>query len=249
MDTILDWTGTSFLVDRPRIKTDRASTEGHVYILGYSDGMVKVGQSIQPADRVFEHAKQASHHGSRITRVWVSGPHLEWAQRERDLKRLCRKYGTTRAGHEYFAGVEVDNLIADARERMQGTRSTARGRSGPSVPEPSHADIMDAVRSRRLVLVTRSQWDEFRDVVEQSNEAVGLVRALLGSRPPGDLLDALRDAVARLEKDPLELLEWRYMHARALVPGGAPIDIDDMLSDSMNDITADLAEFRATQAA
>jgi hypothetical protein len=85
-------------------RVKRSGLEGHVYVTGFSDGLVKVGQSVDPWRRVSQHARDAISRGSEMLTHWISPPHTCWSHSERLLINFCSlRSGAPARGHEYFA--------------------------------------------------------------------------------------------------------------------------------------------------
>lgn len=88
-----------------------------IYILGWEDGLVKVGQSVDFATRLKAHCSSPRTRGNTLTHGWRL-----WSdnrlQDEATLKRLASELGGISIGHtsEWFTGIDVHVLI-DAAER------------------------------------------------------------------------------------------------------------------------------------
>jgi hypothetical protein len=62
------------------------SEEGaFVYVIQFSSGVVKVGYTRNPAQRLKQHADAAKRHGGGIAKYWVSQPHAQANENERCL--------------------------------------------------------------------------------------------------------------------------------------------------------------------
>lgn len=83
----------------------------HVYILGFSDGLVKVGRTSNPKLRIRQHATKARHRGAVVTGQWVRSSDQpvqdEWWLRFLGGFHLARVEGFD----ELFAG-EFDSFVA-----------------------------------------------------------------------------------------------------------------------------------------
>lgn len=90
-------------------------TAGHIYVLGFSNGCVKVGRTKNSGQRLGAHKSAAGKFGLTITDEWTSEPHAEWMQNEDALKRIAEELGGTLAGgKEYFTGVEFAAVMEEA---------------------------------------------------------------------------------------------------------------------------------------
>lgn len=84
---------------------------GCVYVIEFSTGRVKIGQSDKPAKRVRSHVDIAEFHQQSATRVWLSPSHEMPGTTERALLAFARRMGTQVAGREYFDGVDFDFVV------------------------------------------------------------------------------------------------------------------------------------------
>ena len=87
--------------------------EGHVYVLQFSTGVVKVGKAVGPATRLSHHTLQAKVHGVSVAESWTSERHSDHSKTERRLIDYCASRGVRiAAGKEYFTGISFE----DARD-------------------------------------------------------------------------------------------------------------------------------------
>lgn len=75
---------------------------GHVYVIEFSSGVVKVGKAKDPKARLAAHAHLARIHGGALRASWASRELIAYAGAEQELIRLCSKRGRLVAGREYF---------------------------------------------------------------------------------------------------------------------------------------------------
>ena len=80
--------------------------DGHVYVVEFASGVVKVGKAVDPEARLASHAKFAQIHGNSIRRSWTSTRHNDCSSLERQLIEFCKQRGVCVFGREYFKGVE-----------------------------------------------------------------------------------------------------------------------------------------------
>lgn len=86
---------------------------GHIYVVEFATGIVKVGKTSSPTRRIRAHGRAAAIHGTEIANCWISQPHQNWSTNERQLIQFCASRGTQVAGRgEYFRGVS----FADASQ-------------------------------------------------------------------------------------------------------------------------------------
>jgi hypothetical protein len=115
---------------RRRSPTD----EGHVYVIQFSTGVVKVGKAVGPTTRLSHHALQAKIHGVSIAASWTSERHSDHSKTERRLIDYCASRGVRiAAGNEYFTGVSFEDardfaarLIAAVNGDMRATWEEAQ---------------------------------------------------------------------------------------------------------------------------
>lgn len=86
---------------------------GHVYIIRFSTGMVKVGKTNDLVRRMGEHRRSSARYGVVMTGVWFSLPHPDWHAIERRLIAEADRRSTYRVKQEYFKGIENFDELAD----------------------------------------------------------------------------------------------------------------------------------------
>lgn len=92
----------------------KGDREGHIYVVGFSNGLIKVGRSENIRSRMKAHFDQAAVHGSQLTSAWVS-PARDYLQDvERELVDWCKQRGQRAAGREYFRGLGFEEVAAFA---------------------------------------------------------------------------------------------------------------------------------------
>ncbi|MDG9701726.1 hypothetical protein [Streptomyces sp. DH37] len=93
----------------------RRRLERYVYVLEFSSGTVKVGQTGDPAKRVKEHENAAMAHGISVARSWVSTPHVEFEDNEAALIAFCSERWPTTAGREAFESGDFAEVVEYAQ--------------------------------------------------------------------------------------------------------------------------------------
>jgi hypothetical protein len=88
-----------------RRRVQAITDDGHVYVVEFTSGVVKVGKSTRPTDRLASHAKYAQIHGGDIRQSWISERHHGCSDTERKLIDLCKMRGEVVFGKEYFRGI------------------------------------------------------------------------------------------------------------------------------------------------
>jgi hypothetical protein len=85
-----------------------SSMEGHVYVVEFESGMVKVGYSAKPENRFKGYVKNGVLFGNPVTRTWVSPAHFAPQRNEKLMITFCAERGSRANGGqqgEYFTGV------------------------------------------------------------------------------------------------------------------------------------------------
>lgn len=90
-----------------------------VYILGFEDGIVKVGQTVDFLTRLSAHRSSPRIRGRALLCGWRLGTNRPIAD-EQVLMRLAAELGGFRMGRssEWFTGVDVQALIARAEAEL-----------------------------------------------------------------------------------------------------------------------------------
>lgn len=84
--------------------------EGFVYVITFSTGVVKVGQTIDLRRRFAEHRRDAEAYNVVITNYWVSCAHVNYLDNEIELIGFCDGFGA-RAKREYFHDINFDVVV------------------------------------------------------------------------------------------------------------------------------------------
>lgn len=75
---------------------------GHIYVVEFTSGVVKVGKSTDPRSRIATHRQLARMHGGEVRNTWVSHLHYFSGEAERELIEYCARIGQLVVGREYF---------------------------------------------------------------------------------------------------------------------------------------------------
>lgn len=89
--------------------------EGYLYVVEFSTGVVKVGQTMDPRRRMAEHRRDADTFKVAIVNFWISSAHWNYLDNEIDLINRCMQV-STRARLEYFRDVTFDAAVGFANE-------------------------------------------------------------------------------------------------------------------------------------
>jgi hypothetical protein len=98
---------------------EQTQTCPSIYVLGHKSGIVKVGLSSSPTQRLGALKRAARQLGDDIPNAWVSEPHPNARSNERKLIEHCRATGKLSAGTErgeYFRKVSFDSVVEFAKE-------------------------------------------------------------------------------------------------------------------------------------
>ena len=132
---------------------------GHVYVLAFDNGTVKVGQTQNASQRMGTHKSTARGFGLSVTGEWVSPLHTGWRANEDALKAIAADLGGTVTGQEYFSGVDFAAVV----EKAQELTFTA---PEPVVTYPARSADMSArdraIRDAATEIVVRGLADEAR---------------------------------------------------------------------------------------
>jgi hypothetical protein len=78
---------------------------GHIYVLGFEDGQIKVGRSQQPRVRIRTLRAKARREGGLLVEGWFSEEHANWRLTEIRMIAFCLEtFGDPIHGIETFAG-------------------------------------------------------------------------------------------------------------------------------------------------
>jgi|SRR6266704_2487262 len=93
---------------------------GHVYVVAFDNGIVKVGRTQNLANRLRSHKGDGRKFGIALTDSWTSPLHVEWETNEETLKKIAVRHGGTPTCAEYFIGADYA-LVAAAAARLPFT--------------------------------------------------------------------------------------------------------------------------------
>jgi hypothetical protein len=179
--------------------------EGCVYVVAFDSGLLKVGQTARPVQRIASHASAAATHGVTLTSTWLSGPHANTTENERALITYCRERAATQHRFEYFGGLDFDEIVAVAEKleyrRLDGTDPNVKRRLSRLQED---ARWGERIRSGSAVVMLPHEFNDFMAALDRADEAVAFVTWLYRRSPnaPARLPDLLRRAADRLEHAP-----------------------------------------------
>ena len=88
---------------------------GYLYLLQFSNGVIKAGKTTDVLARQAEHEKEAARYDISVVNRWSSSLHDDVAILERRLVTVLGRIGqNTKAGKEYFSGVPFSVALHQA---------------------------------------------------------------------------------------------------------------------------------------
>lgn len=88
--------------------------DGYAYVLEFSNGIIKVGQTMAPRLRCRQHEIKAQAVGVTLAQTWVSPLHRQYDKTEKALISAATSMGQLAQGAEYFVGCDFDALVQEA---------------------------------------------------------------------------------------------------------------------------------------
>ncbi len=89
--------------------------EGYVYVIRFDTGVVKVGQTLNPGNRLPDHRADAAAFGVTVTDFWISPSHINFRDNETRLINACVQV-SRRSRVEYFHNLAFDQAVGFATE-------------------------------------------------------------------------------------------------------------------------------------
>jgi hypothetical protein len=84
-------------------------------VVEFDSGLIKVGRTDHPRQRIRNHLGNATLHGNRVTAVWLSPAHEGFAKNEALMIEFGQREGTATRRNEYFEGLTMAQIVAYAR--------------------------------------------------------------------------------------------------------------------------------------
>lgn len=88
--------------------------DGYAYVLEFSNGIIKVGQTMAPRLRCRQHEIKAQAVGVTVAQTWISPLHRRYDKTEKALISAAASMGRLAQGAEYFVGCDFDTLVKEA---------------------------------------------------------------------------------------------------------------------------------------
>lgn len=154
--------------------------DGHVYVVQFGSGVVKVGKTTHPVHRLASHAKYAGIHNGSVRTSWTSERHHGCSETERQLIAFCKKRGIRVFGKEYFRSVDFD-VVRDLADVL-----VRRGIYGRAYA--ASAETLDLVDASVESMLAGSGGDLDANAVEAWLRGTGVADSAQradGAVPPG----------------------------------------------------------------
>lgn len=147
---------------------------GHVYVIAFDNGIVKVGRTQDLPNRLRTHKGDGRKFGITVTDSWASPLHVEWEMNEETLKEIAVTHGGTPTCAEYFNGADYA-LAAAAAARLPFTSPYARDVKGRPLKCPKKRENARECLIRVGALDARARetadgalakgWNSFRSLM------------------------------------------------------------------------------------
>jgi hypothetical protein len=114
----------------------------YVYIIEFDGGLVKVGRTNNPKNRITAHAGNVrSVSGAKINKQWVSVKHSNYSENEANLINFCSsKFDKNEgAGREWFVGCNFESIVCYA-ECLHYSSDTAEKKTFDKEKTKSYLD-------------------------------------------------------------------------------------------------------------
>lgn len=107
---------------------------GFVYIVLYADGMIKIGITINPKRRLYQHEHAARVHGNPVAQTWLSRPLIGYEDVETLALEWARSHCVSSPSREYFRGIRYAHAVHAIGEIIRHGTEPAPVRAQPRDP-------------------------------------------------------------------------------------------------------------------
>jgi hypothetical protein len=172
---------------------------GHVYVLAFDNGTVKVGQTQNAPQRLSSHKSIARGFGLTVTGEWVSPPHAGYRANEDALKAIAASLGGTPTSQEYFSGVDFAAVVEKAQE-LTFTAPEAGESPEPDAEDPAQPAEPPQMTAREIAIrddATKSVADAIAYEVTVARQFLdwggtpGDIYAVKGASRMGDMMQLI----------------------------------------------------------
>ena len=154
----------------------------YIYVVHFNVGVIKVGFTRKPTDRIVKYRSTLSPFGITIADLWFSDPHGQAEDNESLLLSFCRAQAQQVRKREYFTGIDFKQVVAFAN-----TLPCVPLCPPPSKPAPHEASRMkymqvaDDIQARiqRGQLLAGARLPGERELADQYRIAYGTARRVI----------------------------------------------------------------------
>lgn len=191
--------------------------ERHVYVIEFTSGTLKVGQTGSPKNRLKEHEKGAEAHGYAVARSWFSDAHVQYDENEAALIAFCGARWSRTSGREFFLSGDFD-LVVDYAQGLPFRRETEEEKA----TRQAHSDAIGAslsqgLRHRQVMVELEGLEGEAVTVAALANDENLAVASAMGFEITKRALRLT--ATAWADTDPVAA--ERYLVSRGVQPDAA----------------------------
>jgi hypothetical protein len=102
-----------------KVVSKARSGYGHIYVVLFKDGMIKVGYTTGPKPRFRSICDAACLRFNPATHVWLSKPHTRFKDNETRMLGLLVDLATERIKQEYFRGLDFFDTVATSTQLVE----------------------------------------------------------------------------------------------------------------------------------
>jgi GntR family transcriptional regulator len=159
----------------------------YIYVVHFNVGVIKVGFTRKPTDRIGRYRSNLSPFGIAIVDMWLSEPHGQAEDNERLLLDFCRARAEDVSRGEYFTGIGFREVVTFASTLPYVPLQAGPVVSAPaSPPQPQgeqidegpvtpYRQLADILKAR----IARGDWAEGRPIASETRlvQEYGLARS------------------------------------------------------------------------
>lgn len=163
------------------MSTSTRSTSGHLYVVSFANGMVKVGRAAKVASRILTHTGEAQRHGNAVVEYWMSPVIERFDVAETALIQWCEAQpgAVACSGREWFTGLD---FAATVEESKRLCVPGVAGRIAEEQAEQARIKVerlalARAEQSQRVTVSAEYAAHELRAWLESERVRIGAMRA------------------------------------------------------------------------
>jgi DNA-binding GntR family transcriptional regulator len=134
-----------------------------IYVVHFEGGVIKVGFTARPAQRIQRYRSSLSPFGITIADLWLSAPHKKAEDSEKLLLRFCRAQSGQGDRGEYFNGIDFAQVVAFAGTLAYGTRQAIPSALEQSGEERQQRDPLQRWQGEERLRPVRPQSDRIEN--------------------------------------------------------------------------------------